>query len=29
VLEGDDRTFADIAAARGIVDHGVIQNAES
>ncbi len=29
VLEGDDRIFADVAAARGIVDHGVIQPAES
>ena len=24
VLEGDDRIFADVAAARGIVDHDVI-----
>ena len=29
VLEGDDRIFADIAAARGVVDHDVIQIAES
>jgi DNA modification methylase len=29
VLESDDRIFADVAAARGIVDHGVIQPAES
>lgn len=29
VLEGDDRIFADVAAARGIVDHDVIQNAKS
>jgi len=29
VLEGDDRIFADVAAARGIVDHDVIQTAES
>jgi DNA modification methylase len=29
VLEGDDRIFADIAAARGIVDHDVIQTAET
>lgn len=29
VLEGDDRIFADVAAARGIVDHDVIQTVES
>jgi DNA modification methylase len=29
VLEGDDRIFADVATARSIVDHGVIQTAES
>ncbi len=29
VLEGDDRIFADIAVARGVVDHDVIQPAES
>ena len=29
VLEDDDRIFADIAAARGIIDHDVIQTAES
>jgi DNA modification methylase len=29
VLEGDDRIFADVASARGIVDHDVIQTAES
>jgi DNA modification methylase len=29
VLDSDDRIFADVAAARGIVDHGVIQPAES
>ncbi len=29
VLKGDDRIFADVAAARGIVDHDVIQTAES
>lgn len=29
VLEGDDRIFSDVAAARGIVDHDVIQTAES
>ena len=29
VLEGDDRIFADVAAARGIVDHDVSQTAES
>ncbi len=29
VLEGDDRIFADVASARGIADHDVIQTAES
>jgi DNA modification methylase len=29
VLEGEDSVFADIAAARGVVDHDVIQTAES
>ncbi len=29
VLEGDDRIFADVAAARGVVDHDVIQIAET
>ncbi|WP_431282521.1 DNA methyltransferase [Humitalea sp. 24SJ18S-53] len=29
VLEGDDRIFADVAAARGIADHDVTQTAES
>jgi DNA modification methylase len=29
VLEGEDRSFADIAAARGAFDHDVIQAAES
>jgi hypothetical protein len=29
VLEGEDRVFADIAAARGVVDHDVIHIAES
>ncbi|PZW40379.1 DNA modification methylase [Humitalea rosea] len=29
VLEGDDRIFADVAAARGVVDHDVIQTAET
>ena len=29
VLEGDDRIFADVTAARGIVDHDVIQTAET
>jgi len=29
VLEGDDRIFADIAAARGVVDHDVIETARS
>jgi DNA modification methylase len=28
VLEGDDRIFADVAEARGVVDHDVIQTAE-
>jgi DNA modification methylase len=27
VLDGEDRTFADIAAARGVADHDVIQKA--
>ena len=29
VLEGDDRIFTDVAAARGIVDHDAIQTARS
>jgi DNA modification methylase len=29
VLEGEDRSFADIAAMRGVVDHDVIQPAET
>jgi hypothetical protein len=29
VLEGEDRIFADIAAMRGVVDHDVIQPAET
>jgi hypothetical protein len=29
VLEGEDRVFADIAAMRGVVDHDVIQTAET
>jgi DNA modification methylase len=29
VLDGEDRTFADIAAARGVVDHDVIRAVES
>jgi DNA modification methylase len=29
VLEGDDRIFADVAAARGVVDHDVIKAARS
>ena len=29
VLEGEDRFFADIAAMRGVVDHDVIQSAET
>jgi hypothetical protein len=29
VLEGEDRIFADIAAMRGVVDHNVIQSAET
>ncbi len=29
VLDGDDRIFADVASARGIVDHDVIQTAET
>ena len=29
VLEGEDRVFADIAAMRGVVDHEVIQTAET
>ena len=29
VLEGEDRIFADIAAMRGVVDHDVIQTAET
>lgn len=28
VLGGDDRIFADVAVARGIVDHDVIQTVE-
>jgi DNA modification methylase len=29
ILDGEDRTFADIAAARGVADHDVIETAES
>jgi hypothetical protein len=29
VLEGEDRVFADVAAMRGVVDHDVIQPAET
>jgi DNA modification methylase len=29
VLEGEDRIFADVAAMRGVVDHDVIQSAET
>ena len=29
VLDGDDRSFADVAAARGKADHDVIETAES
>jgi len=29
VLQGEDRIFADIAAMRGVVDHDVIQPAET
>jgi len=29
VLEGDDCIFADVAAARGNVDHDVIQTAQT
>ena len=29
VLEGDDRIFSDVAAARDIVDHDVIQTGET
>jgi len=28
MLEGDDRTFSDVAAARGIVDHDVAETAD-